>query len=802
MRISFAAFLLFALSVSASAQNLIVQENQLPGTPRSTWDLSAPGSTNIEGFTTNISVNHGSTINFKIRTSSNNYRIDIYRLGYYQGNGARLVTTIQVNTAQSQPTPITNAATGAIDAGNWAVSASWAVPPAAVSGVYLAKLTRQDATAGQNQIPFIVRADESQSDIVFQTSDPTWHAYNGWDGNNCAATGGTNLYGGNGPGGDSAPGRAFAVSYNRPIATRNSCGHGAKPADFLFGAEYSALFWLEQNGYDVSYISGVDTARFPALLLNHKLFTSTGHDEYWSGDQRAAVEAARDAGVHLAFMSGNEVYWKTRWGPSFDASATPYRTLICYKETRANGRIDPADVSPTWTWTGTWRDLRFSPPSDGGRPENALTGTIYTVDSYRSDAITVPHPMTLLRFWRNTNVAATLPGQTKTLTENILGYEWDESPDNGFTPPGLVFLSSTTINVSTFLLDYGSRVGDGTAFHHLTLYKDPTSGAIVFGAGTVFWSWGLSSAHDGPPTPTDPNIQQAMVNLLADMGIQPATLQAGLVPAVKSTDSTPPGSGVSSPENGANFTTGQPVAIKGSASDAAGRVAGVEVSVDGGATWHKATSTSFGKSSVSWRYNWTPASAGTFTIRSRATDDSVNTQTPGAGRVVTVRSFGSSLFVATDGPSLVTSGDPNAVELGVKFTSSVAGKIKGLRFYKNPIDFGLPNRPAHTVHLWSSSGTLLASATFTNETASGWQQVNLATPVAIAANKTYIASYHSNGEYAATTNYFASDYENGALTAPSSSTSGGNGVYRYGSGVNFPSLTYNATNYWVDVIFQ
>jgi hypothetical protein len=817
MRNFFAALFLLALGVSgALAQNAIVTENQLTGTPQSTWDLSGPGSTTIEGFTDNISVNHGSTINFKVRTSTNNWKIDIYRLGYYQGNGARLVTTINVPKAQTQPTPITNTATGEVDAGNWAVSASWAVPSTAVSGVYVGKLTDLNKTANQNQIPFIVRADESLSDIVFQTSDSTWHAYNGWDGTVCPNSSGTDLgtdlYGGNGPGGDSAPGRAYKVSYNRPIATRNGCGTDGGTQDFLFAAEFSAIFWLERNGYNVSYIAGVDTAiagdhpaSSPVVLTNHKLFTSTGHDEYWSGEspgpagsgvsgaggQRAAVEAAQAAGVHLAFMSGNEVYWKTRWESSIDGTNTPYRTLVCYKETRHNAPLDPLDTSPTWTWTGTWRDLRFSPPADGAMPENALTGTIFTVDSYRSDAITVPYPMTLLRFWRNTpNVAATPSGQTWTLTQNYLGYEWDESPDNGFAPAGLIDLSSTALSVSTFLLDYGETTGNGTAFHNLTLYKVPASGSIVFGAGTVFWAWGLGPNDDGPPTPTDPNVQQAMVNLLADMGIQPATLQAPLVAAVKSTDTTPPVSGISAPANGATFTTGQPVAINGFASDVGGRVGGVEVSLDGGATWHRATGT------TSWTYNWTPASGGNYTIESRATDDSLNTETPSAGTGISVTPFGSNLFLASNGPSLINANDPNAIELGVTFTSSVAGTITGLRFYKDPIDFGLPSLPAHTVHLWSASGTMLATATFTNETVSGWQQVNLSSPVSIAANTTYVASYHTNGDYSENANYFATAQTNGSLTAPVNA-----GVYTYGSSPAFPKSSYQSGNYWVDVVF-
>src|SRR5204863_9576685 len=125
----------------------------------------------------------------------------------------------------------------------------------------------------------------------------------------------------------------------------------------------------------VSYTSGVDSDRFGNLIRNHKAFLSVGHDEYWSGGQRANVEAARNAGVNLAFFSGNEGFWKTRWETSIDGSGTAYRTLVCYKESKANAKIDPSPI-----WTGTWRDNRFSPPADGGRPENALSGTNYMDD--------------------------------------------------------------------------------------------------------------------------------------------------------------------------------------------------------------------------------------------------------------------------------------------------------------------------------------------------------------------------------------------------------------------------------------
>src|SRR5918996_4253386 len=108
---------------------------------------------------------------------------------------------------------------------------------------------------------------------------------------------------------------------------------------FVFNAESPKVRWLEANGYDVSYTTGVDTDRRGNLLTNHKAFLSVGHDEYWSNEQRANVEAARDAGVHLAFFSGNEVFWKTRWEPSIAPGAAPYRTLVTYKETHANQKI-------------------------------------------------------------------------------------------------------------------------------------------------------------------------------------------------------------------------------------------------------------------------------------------------------------------------------------------------------------------------------------------------------------------------------------------------------------------------------
>src|SRR5262249_18048717 len=150
-----------------------------------------------------------------------------------------------------------------------------------------------------------------------------------------------------------------------------------------------------------------------------------------------------------------------------------------------------------------------------------------------------------MRFWRNTSVASLAAGQVATLPAGVLGSEWDEDLDNGSRPPGVVRLSTTTVSHVPYLQDSGPNYPPGPPTHHLTVCKH-RSGALVFGAGTIQWPWGLDDQHDYPGTPTDPNMQQATVNLFADMGVQPATVQGGLVAATASSDTTAPTAAISS----------------------------------------------------------------------------------------------------------------------------------------------------------------------------------------------------------------------------------------------------------------
>lgn len=755
-------------------QNPIVTENALTGNPPSEWDISGIGDPDIQGFATDLSINTGGTVDFKIdvKAPATNFSIKIYRIGYYGGNGARLVADLgDAFVGVQQPSPLYETATGKTDCSNWSVSASWTAT-AAVSGIYLARISRND-DGGASHIAFVVRDDSRNAPMLFKTSDATWQAYNGYGGNS--------LYVNNS--GTPVPGfnHATKVSYDRPFYTRGGGGGSGSSEDWLFNAEYPMIRWLERNGYDLSYTTDVDMDRDPTPITPsiHQVLLSVGHDEYWSLAERAKFETARNNGVHLAFFSGNEVYWKTRWEDN-------HRTLVCYKEGTLGENICGGDCDPDPNvWTGLWRDGCSSTDSnDGCNPENALTAQISWGDA--TGSISVPDDFSGHRFWRNTSITSLANGQTATLPNGTLGYEFDFEQYFDFYPPGRVTLSNTILAGKN---------------HKLALYRH-SSGALVFGAGTVQWSWGLDANHDRGNEPESIDMQQATVNLFADMGVLPATLMPGLVSAAPSSDVTAPVTVIATPADGATVAVNASVSISGTASEVDGVVAGVEVSTDGGTTWQVATGT------TNWTYNWTPTAEGPATIQARAFDDLGNMEVPVSGQPnyipVTVGPAGPvvcpcSIWPSGAMPLVANEADNQAVELGVKFQSNVAGFITGIRFYKGPLNTGI-----HSGSLWAANGTLLETAVFTGETASGWQEVLFTNPVAIDANTTYVASYFApNGQYSVDVNYFASGgVFNNPLTALAEGVDGSNGVYSYNPISAFPDQTFNSSNYWVDVVFE
>lgn len=193
----------------------------------------------------------------------------------------------------------------------------------------------------------------------------------------------------------------------------------------------------------------------------------------------------------------------------------------------------------------------------------------------------------------------------------------------------------------------------------------------------------------------------------------------------------------------------------------------------------------------------TPTVPGTYDFTIRVADAASRT-TFQAFNLSVVSSVGLTIWEGAT-PGRIDRGSDRSVELGVKFRSDWPGYITGVRFYKAGTNTG-----THVGSLWTSTGQLLARATFVDETASGWQQVNFPTPVPIAANTVYVASYHTDaGHYSQDLNYFASSgVDNPPLHALRNGASGGNGVYAYGRTISFPANTYSASNYWVDVVFS
>ncbi len=228
--------------------------------------------------------------------------------------------------------------------------------------------------------------------------------------------------------------------------------------------------------------------------------------------------------------------------------------------------------------------------------------------------------------------------------------------------------------------------------------------------------------------------------------------------------------------------------VNATASDNIG-VVGVQFLLDGANIDQEDTTAPYG---ILW--NTVGASTGAHTLIAVARD-AVGNKATSTPVTVTVQSSSQtfSLFNPASNPSIPAVADPNAVELGVRFTSDFAGYINAIRFYKGSTNIG-----PHVGNLWTSTGALLGSVLFTNETQQGWQQASFASPIPITANTQYIASYHTaSGNYAFDISYFATaGVDNIPLHAPA----GTNGVYVYGSG-GFPSSTYQSSNYWVDLVF-
>jgi hypothetical protein len=463
--------------VYAPGLNPIVIENQKAS--NADWELTNPApEREIEGYASATSVNRGDAIEVFVSTRDPRYTIEIFRMGWYNGRGARPVTEPLEQRGIVQEMPVHDPATGLIEC-------RWKDPVriltkdedgAWTSGVYLARLTARPS-GKQSFVVFVVRDDERKSAILFQSSVTTFAAYNNW--------GGKSLYGFNS---QNAPARK--VSFDRPYATNPYGVRLDGAGDFLRRWEYNAVRFLERAGYDVTYITDVDTHQRADLLQQHLAFLSVGHDEYWSPAMRTHVEAGRDRGVHLAFLGAGACFWRIRFEP--DSRGVANRTIVGYKEKAGDEDPLALDGNPAndRSITGRWRDR------PGSRPEERLIGVMYAADPVEGDVI-VEAPA----HWAFAGTGL----KRGDALNGLLGYEVDAI--YGDSPAGLVRLAHSPF------VDHGR-----TRYADMTLYT-AESGAIVFASGSMQWNWGLDG-YNAPAwhsSRTNESAQQLMRNVLNRM---------------------------------------------------------------------------------------------------------------------------------------------------------------------------------------------------------------------------------------------------------------------------------------------
>ncbi len=440
---------------AAETANPVKAENLCPGSK--SWRLDHPTGPDhaIEGFTAPISANIGGQVKIYVSTTASTYTFQVYRMGWYQGLGGRLVYSSSPLRGIQQPPPAIDPATRMVSCSNWQNPVTLTIPTTWVSGVYVVKLLA--STGYMRYTFFVVRNDASDSAILFQTSVLTYQAYNFW--------GGHSLYRGlNAKGELTTQDRSYVVSFDRPYD--RSAGMG----DFPLYNEYNLLRWLERSSYDVSYTTDVDTDLRGRLLLQHRLFAAVGHDEYWSTGMRDHVTFARNLGVSLAFFGGNDIYWHVRLQSS---PLGPGRQVVCYKQGYyAGGAVDPVSSVDPHQATVLWRD----PPLN--EPENALLGEMYGGVVLSAAPLVLDTGAKPFIAGSMLHVGSALPG--------LEGGEYDRIYNNGMTPSSLSIVGSSPLKCAETTLCPSS----GTDTANATLYI-ATSGAKVFDAGTFYWGWGL-----------------------------------------------------------------------------------------------------------------------------------------------------------------------------------------------------------------------------------------------------------------------------------------------------------------------
>ncbi len=469
----------------SAGANIIARENAKEGALD--WQLTrvrldnakAYRSSVIEGYCSRQSVKAGESLDIFVSTNpAARFEIEIFRMGFYGGRGARLMTKLGPFEGRKQETPAPGEKR--LVECRWEACTSLTIPPDWVSGVYLGRLSTLAEAADkpwwQSYVIFIVR-DDRRADLLFQCSDNTWQAYNRWPDNYSLYTD---------PRAAHAP--DVAVSFDRPygkytqiIEAPQSVGSG----EFLLW-EFPAVYWLEQQGYDVTYGANVDTMD-PAHLARCQCFLSVGHDEYWDVRQYRAVEAALARGMRVLWLSGNSVFVVS----PFTASGGGAAHRVITRETLYGG-LTEAEVKSAGKVFTTY------PPR--GPDESLIIGARSIVPFNGGGDWICTKPEHWIYEGTGMKQGEAIRG--------LVGWEHHGAPA---ALPGLEVLAEGTVWAG----------GTSPAHWTATLFHGP-KGNLVFNAATIFWSQGLASppghmlpwSHWTRPHGVDARVQRITANVL------------------------------------------------------------------------------------------------------------------------------------------------------------------------------------------------------------------------------------------------------------------------------------------------
>ena len=410
------------------AKPWIVAENHKRGT--SAWRIKPGTPKGIDGYANTVSAQRGDSVKLYVDTRDRSFRVEAYRLGYYQGLGGRLVYRSPKAPGTRQPAPTIASDTNMVST-RWSHSITLSIGARWVEGTYLLKLVGSDGA--ESYVPLVIRNDASTAALVIQHEVTTWEAYNTW--------GGASLYAG--PDGNYAS-RSRVVSFDRPYAGRGANG-------LLNELPYISL--VEKLGLDVTYSTDVDLDREPALLRHHDALISLDHDEYWSTSMRNGVEAARAHGVNLAFLGANAMYRHIRFASS---RLGRDRLVICYKDPTEDPLYGVRDAGVTTNW-------RAAPLN---RPESEILGPMYECNPVDAPLVVSSASSFVFAGTRLSN-GSTLPDGVEMEYDTVYPYE----P----TPRTLQILAHSPV-----------QCGGMRSYADMTYYA-ARSGAGVFDAASQGW---------------------------------------------------------------------------------------------------------------------------------------------------------------------------------------------------------------------------------------------------------------------------------------------------------------------------